>query len=191
MQGPEATAAQASKLEAKRREYAAQQEALECEQLDMQIEEIAQEQAVLAQQRAMLAQEQAQADTATLSTEHHRQAAEASSVPESAATAHLPDVHLTAAPALPSAPPASARLSQHAICDVPARQVQQSYKVEQLFRGDSVAAIWRSLSQCEKLAACEQGKRQTDSAREWPGGQEDKARVLQEETPTRSIRSSH
>lgn len=143
VQGPEVKGAPGSALDAKQRQYAALQEALACERLDIEIAKLAIERAVLAQERATMAQE-----TANFDAEQQRQAVNASTLATrttAAAATDIPDMQvLNPSSALPSGPTGKQVTSQQPFSELPAAKGQPHSKTgTKLFKGNSIAAIWK------------------------------------------------
>ncbi len=126
----EETAEPGSALAAKRKEYAALVESLACARLDM----------AMAQERARLAREQAEAEAAIAADDRAVQPTHTATI-----TTDIPCMlNLQSTSAMSTLPAAEAMLNHHTCTNVPAEQRQGlDTGGRVLFRGDSVAAIWK------------------------------------------------
>jgi len=129
---PQETAEPGSALAAKRKEYAAHVESLECARLDM----------VMAQERARLAREQAEAEAAIAADDR---AVQPTHTATATATTDIPCMLSLQSTSAMSTPPAAEAMRNHHTCaNLPAQQRQAlDTGGRRLFRGDSVAAIWK------------------------------------------------
>jgi len=127
---PQETAEPGSALAAKRKECAAHVESLECARLDM----------VMAQERARLAREQAEAEAAIAADDKAVQPTHTAT-----ATTDIPCMlNLQSTSAMSTLPAAEAMRNHRTCTNLPAQQRQAlDTGGNILFRGDSVAAIWK------------------------------------------------
>ncbi len=128
---PQETAEPGSALAAKRKGYAAHVESLECARLDM-----------VAQERASLAIEQAEAKAAIAADDR---AVQPTHTVTATATTDIPCMlNLQSTSAMSTLPAAEAMRNHHTYANLPAQQRQAlDTGGRRLFRGDSVAAIWK------------------------------------------------
>ncbi len=128
---PQETAEPGSALAAKRKEYAAHVESLECARLDM----------LMAQERARLAREQAEAEAAIAADDR---AVQPTHTTTATATTDIPCMlTLQSTSAMSTLPGAEAMRNPHTYANLPAQQRQAHPGGRRSFRGDSVAAVWK------------------------------------------------
>lgn len=150
-----------SALAAKCKEYAALTEPAECARLDM----------VMAQERARLAREQAEAEAAIAAD---NRAVQPTQTATATATTDIPCMlNLQSTPAMSTLPAAEA-MRNHDVCARLGAQQRQGLDSggRRLFRGDSIATIWREWQYGGEYASVKSLLRESKSSGKltWRGG---------------------